>query len=165
MPDARIEPVAQPQPFQLTLDERALPVWDSGIAERASRKSVKKGGTVTYKITLTNTGTVPIDQEWVNLSATKPNREGSTAKQVKYLSITTTRGKCHRQIFFASQKGAQCAVGRLAPGQFAVITAKLKLGQSITHWAFLDYAPGTGEPPPDDNQKNDQAKVLTTLKK
>jgi hypothetical protein len=153
------------QPFQLTLDERPLPVYDSGIKETSDKKSVKKGGAVTYTVTLTNTGTVTIDQEWVELVASKPAHLASKATQVKYVSLKSTRGTCKRQKFFSQHKGALCAVGRLDPGQTAVVTAKLKLSQPITHWAFLDYQPGTGDPVPDDNQKNDQAKVLTTLKK
>lgn len=152
------------QPFQLTLDEAPVPVYDSGISEKASKNSVKKGGVVTYTVTLTNTGTVTIDQEWVELFASKLGHEESAAKQVKYVSIKSTRGTCHKQTYFSKHKGAMCAVGRLDPGQSAVVTAKVKVSQAITHWAFLDYAPGTGEPPPDDHPGNDQAKVLTKLK-
>ena len=153
------------QPFQLTLDERPVPIFDSAIKEKASKKSVKKGGTVTYTTTLTNTGTVTIDKEWVELIASKPNKLGSKATQVKYLSLKTTQGTCKRQKFFSQHKGALCAVGRLVPGQSVVVTAKLKVSQPITHWAFLDYQPGTGEPVPDDRPGNDEAKVLTKLKK
>jgi hypothetical protein len=157
--------VGEKQPFQLTLDERPVPIYDSGIKEKASRKSVKKGGTVTYTTTLKNTGTVTIDQEWVELVASKPGSLGSSARQVKYISIKSTRGACHKQKFFTRHKGAMCAVGRLEPGQSAVVTAKLKVSQAITHWAFLDYQPGTGDPVPDDRPGNDEAKVLTKLKK
>jgi uncharacterized protein DUF11 len=153
------------QPFQLTLDERPVPIFDSAIKEKASKKSVKKGGTVTYTATLVNTGTVIIDQEWVELVASKPGSLGSSAGQVKYVSITSTRGTCHRQKYFSKHRGAMCAVGRLEPGQAAVVTAKVKVSQPITHWAFLDYQPGKGEPIFDDNPKNDEAKVLTKLKK
>jgi hypothetical protein len=153
------------QPFQLTLDERPVPIYDSAIKERANKKSVKKGGTVTYTTTLTNTGTVTIDKEWVELIASKPNKLASVAKQVKYTSITSTRGTCKKQKFFAKHKGAICAVGRLDPGQSAVVTAKVKVSQAITHWAFLDYQPGTGDPVPDDRPGNDEAKVQTKLKK
>ena len=157
--------VGDNQPFQLTLDERPVPIYDSAIREKASRKSVKKGGTVTYTTTLTNTGTVTIDQEWVELIASKPGSLGSSARQVKYTSITSTRGTCHKQKFFSKHKGAMCAIGRLDPGQSAVVTAKVKVSQAITHWAFLDYQPGTGNPVPDDRPGNDEAKVLTKLKK
>ena len=153
------------QPFQLTLDERPVPIYDSGIKEKSNRKSVKKGGTVTYTTTLTNTGTVTIDQEWVELIASKPNSLGSSARQVKYTSIKSTRGSCHKQTYFSKHKGAMCAVGRLDPGQSAVVTAKVKVSQAITHWAFLDYQPGRGDPVPDDRPGNDEAKVLTKLKK
>lgn len=153
------------QPFTLTLDERPDPVFDTGISQKASKSKVKKGGTVTYTVTLRNTGDVTIDQEWINLTASKPNKLASKALQVKYLSLKTTRGKCHRQTFFSQHKGAQCAVGRLAPGEFAVVTAKVKVSQAITHWAFLDYNPGSGDGVFDDNPKNDSAKALTKLKK
>jgi hypothetical protein len=152
------------QPCSLTLDEAPLPVYDSAIKETANKKSVKKGGTVTYTVTLKNTGTVVIDKEWVSIDATKPHREASAAKQVQYLSVKTTQGSCHTKRFYTI-KGAQCFVGRLDPGRSVVVTAKVKVSQPITHWAFLDYAPGTGEPPPDDNPKNDQATVQTKLKK
>ena len=153
------------QPFTLTLDERPDPVFDTAIKQKASKAAVKKGGTVTYTVTLTNTGTVAVDQEWVNLTASKPNREGSAATQVKYLSLKTTKGTCHRQTFYVKHKGAMCAVGRLEPGQSVVITAKVKVSQAITHWAFLDYNPGTGDAVGDDNGKNDSAKVQTKIKK
>jgi hypothetical protein len=153
------------QPFTLTLDERPVPIYDSGINERSNHKSVKKGGTVTYTTTLTNNGTVTIDQEWVELIASKPGSLASKATQVKYVSLKTTRGTCKRQKFFAHHKGALCAVGRLDPGQSVVVTAKLKVSQAITHWAFLDYQPGTGSPTPDDRPGNDEAKVQTKLKK
>src|SRR5437764_5152814 len=135
--------VGDNQPFQLTLDERPLPIYDSAIQEKASKKSVKKGGTVTYTTTLTNTGTVTIDQEWVELIASKPGHLASAALQVKYISVKSTRGTCHKQKFFVKHKGAICAVGRLEPGQSAVVTAKVKGSQAITHWAFLDYPPGS----------------------
>jgi opacity protein-like surface antigen len=153
------------QPFQLTLDERPLPIFDSAIKEKASKKSVKKGGTVTYTTTLTNTGNVTIDKEWVELIASKPNKLGSKATQVKYISLKTTQGTCKRQKFFSQHKGALCAVGRLEPGQSVVVIAKVKVSQAITHWAFLDYQPGSGSPIADDRPRNDEAKVLTKLKK
>jgi opacity protein-like surface antigen len=153
------------QPFQLTVDEPPVPIYDSAIKEKASKKSVKKGGTVTYTTTLTNTGTVTIDQEWVELIASKPGSLGSSARHVKYVSIKSTRGTCHKQTYFSKHKGAMCAVGRLDPGQSAVVTAKVKVSQAITHWAFLDYQPGSGDPVPDDRPGNDEAKVLTKLKK
>jgi hypothetical protein len=152
------------QPFTLTLEERPNPVFDAGIKQTASKRAVKKGGTVTYTTTLTNTGTVTIDQVWVNLSASKPNRLASAAPQVKYLSLKTTQGTCHTQRFFSKHKGAQCKVGPLDPGQSVVITARVKVSQAITHWAFIDYNP-SGDYAPDYNTKNDEAKVQTKLKK
>src|SRR2546423_9005738 len=134
--------VGDNQPFQLTLDERPVPIYDSAIKETASRKSVQKGGTVTYTTTLTNTGTVTIDQEWVELIASKPGSLGSSARHVKYVSIKSTRGTCHKQKYFTRHKGAMCAIGRLHPGPFAVGTAKAQVSQAITPWRFLADQPG-----------------------
>jgi opacity protein-like surface antigen len=153
------------QPFQLTLDERPLPVYDSGIKEKANKRSVKKGGTVTYTATLTNTGTVTIDQEWVELIASKPGHLGSVARQVKYVSFKSTRGSCKKATYFSRHKGLLCAIGRLAPGESAVVTAKVKVSQPITQWAELDYQPARGDPIPDDRPGNDEATVQTKLKK
>jgi hypothetical protein len=58
-----------------------------------------------------------------------------------------------------------CAIGRLEPGQSAVVTAKVKLGESITHWASLDYAPGSGQPLPDDRPGNNESKLVTRVKR
>jgi hypothetical protein len=153
------------QPFHLTLDEKPVPIFDSGITERASKKSVKTGGTVTYTTTLTNTGTATIEHEWVELIASKPGKLASVARQVKYLSFTSTRGTCKKQTYFARHKGVLCAVGRLEPGQFALVTAKVKVSQPISHWAFLDYQPARGDAITDDRRGNDEANVLTKLKK
>ena len=152
-------------PFQLTLDERPTPVFDSAITQTASRRSVRRGRVVTYTVTLTNTGTLPIDAEWVHLFATKPNNEHKAAAKVRYLSVKSTRGTCHRQKYFLHHKGAMCAVGRLEAGQSTVVTAKVRLRQSISHWASLDYSPGVGVPMPDDQPGNDQRVVLTRVKK
>jgi len=152
-------------PFQLTLDERPVPIFDSGIQQTASRASVKRGKTVTYTITLTNGGDLPIEEEWIHLIASKPRRLGKTAGKVRYVSLTTTRGTCNRQRYFRRHKGALCAVGRLEPGQAAVVTAKLRLRQSITHWVSLDYSPGRGQPMPDDRTANDESQVVTRVKR
>ena len=153
------------QPFHLTLDEKPVPIFDSGITEKASRKSVKKGGTVTYTATLVNTGTATIEHEWIELIASKPGKLASVARQVKYISFTSTQGTCKKQTYFARHKGALCAVGRLAPGESAVVTAKVKVSQPITQWAFLDYQPAKGDAITDDRAGNDTARVDTKLKK
>jgi hypothetical protein len=148
-------------PFQLTLDDRPAAVFDSAIQQTASRSSVRRGRRVTYTATLVNSGTVPIDEEWVQLIASKPGDLHGAVRKVRYISIESTRGTCERQTFFRRHKGAMCEIGRLAPGEKAVVTAVVKVRRSITHWALLDYAPGTGVPVFDDNRDNDESPVLT----
>jgi hypothetical protein len=45
------------------------------------------------------------------------------------------------------------------------VTAKVRIRQSITHWAFLDYAPGSGQPTFDDRPGNDESKVRTRVRR
>jgi len=151
-------------PFTLTLDASAVPVIDAGIEQSASRSAVGDGGTVTYTATLTSHSNVPIDAIWVHLFASAPGREAIPAKRIRYVSFSSTRGHCHRQTYFVEHKGVMCAIGRLGPGQTAVITAKVRLHQSITHWASLDYSPGTGEPYSDANPRNDEKKLTTRVR-
>lgn len=159
-PDSRFQ-----GPFTLTLRAAPVPVFDGALTQTASRRAVRSGGTVTYTITLRNVGNVDFDAIWVHLIATKPNRLAVPAKNVRYLSFSSTRGHCHRQTYFAEHKGVMCAIGRLNAGQQAVITAKLRLRQAITHWASLDYQPGTGVPIFDDDTRNDESKLVTRLKR
>jgi hypothetical protein len=151
-------------PFTLTLRAAPVPVFDGAVTQSASRSVVGDGGTVTYTATLTNKGNVTFRAVWLHLFASKPNREAQPAKKIRYLSWNTTRGSCHRQIYFAEHKGVMCAIGRLEPGQQAVVKVKVRLHQSITHWAILDYQPGTGVPIFDDNPRNDERKLLTRVR-
>lgn len=152
-------------PFTLTLDASVVPFIDAGIKQSASRSVVGDGGTVTYTTTLTSNSNVPIDAIWVHLFASKPGREAIPAKRIRYVSFSSTRGRCHRQTYFAEHKGVMCAIGRLGPGQTVVIKAKARLNQSITHWASLDYSPGTGDPYHDANPGNDERKLTTRVRR
>jgi Domain of unknown function DUF11 len=151
-------------PFTLHFSARPVPFEDAAIKQEASRQSLPRGGRVTYTVTLTNRGNTSIRAIWVHLFASKPGHEAIPAKNLTYISFRSTRGRCHRQIYFAEHKGVMCAIGRLEPGQKAVITAKVRLRESITHWASLDYSPGTGASSSDDNKRNDQRKLTTRVR-
>jgi len=152
-------------PFALHFDAKVVPVIDAGIKQSASRDAVRNGGTVTYTATLTSHSNVAIDAIWVELIASAPGRLAIPAKRIRYLSFSSTRGHCHRETYFAVHRGVICAIGRLSPGQTAVIRAKVRLHQSITHWAFLDYSPGTGGAFDDANGRNDERKLTTRIRR
>jgi hypothetical protein len=151
-------------PFTLTVKAAPVPVFDGAVTQSASRGVVHDGGVVTYTATLTNKGNVPFDAVWLHLFGAKPNHLAQPAKRIRYLSWSTTRGSCHRQVYFAEHKGVMCAIGHLPPGQQAVVKVKVRLHQSITHWAILDYQPGTGNPIFDDNPSNDERKLTTRVR-
>jgi hypothetical protein len=150
--------------FTLGVSAAPVPYDDAGIRQRSSSRRVRRGGTVTYTTTLTNLGNTTIGAIWVELIASRPGRLARPASNVRYLSMKTTRGRCRRQTYFVEHKGALCAIGRLQPGQRAVVRATVRLRQPITHWSFLDYAPGTGVPSFDDNRRNDSSRTTTRLK-
>jgi hypothetical protein len=151
-------------PFTLSLRAAPVPVFDGAVTQAASRSRVADGGVVTYTATLRNRGNVTFDAVWLHLFASRPNRERLPAKNIRYLSFRTTRGRCHRQTYFVEHKGVMCAIGRLPPGQEAVVKVKVRLRQSITHWASLDYQPGRGVPIFDDNTRNDERKLTTRVR-
>jgi hypothetical protein len=151
-------------PFTLRIKAAPVPFEDAGISQRASSGRVPRGGTVTYTTTLTNRGNTTIRAIWVELIASRPNRLARPALNVRYLSFTSTRGRCKRETFFVEHRGVMCAIGRLKPGQRAVVKAKLRLRQPITHWSFLDYAPGSGVPHFDKNRRNNESRSTTLLK-
>jgi hypothetical protein len=145
-------------------------VRDGGVSQTASRTVVKAGRTVTYKTTLRNLGNVPFDAVWLHLVATKPgtrrNPQANSdrpAKKVRVLRVRTTRGSCARYPKY--YRGSFCAIGRLEPGQVAVVTATLRLNESITYWGSLDYQPGRGNPVSDAQPKNDNSYLATRVRR
>lgn len=126
-------------PFHLRLQRT---IFDGSLTQAVSRRSIRKGQTVTYTVDVANLGTVPIDP-WVTMVASKPGRLAIPALGTKYVSLQTSSGTCERVIYFSEHPGAACKL-ELQPGGKAHMTAKVRPSQSLTHWVDLDYNHGAG---------------------
>jgi uncharacterized protein DUF11 len=128
-------------------------VFDAGITQTASRASVRRGGVVTYRVILKNHGTVPLATD-VQMISSKPLKLAQPVTSTRYLSVRTTRGSCNRVTYFAAHPGVLCRVGSLPAGARMVVTLRVRLFESITHWPFLDLSQGGPGKISDDNGKN-----------
>lgn len=148
-------------PFRLGMREAR---FDGSISQTSSRKSIRKGRTVTYSITLKNLGSLPMTPE-VDLTTSKPHRLAQPVVGSRYVSLKITQGSCKRVTFFAVHPGAICDPGKMAAGVTVKITAKVRPSGSLSHWVGLDYAHGGENVQPDDNPRNDPFSAVTTIVK
>ncbi len=138
--------------------------FDGAISETVSRKSIGKGKTVTYKITVRNLGTLPMSPE-VDLITSRPHKLARPVAGSRYVSLKPSQGRCHRVKFFAIHPGAICNPGRIPPGASVKIKAKVRPSASLSHWVDIDYLHGGEGDNRDDNPRNDPFPVLTTIVK
>ena len=136
--------------------------FDGSISQASSAKSIRKGKTVTYTVTVRNLGTLPMAPE-VELITSKPHKLARPVVGTRYVSLDPSQGRCRRVKFFAVHPGAICDPGKVAPGKTVKITAKVRPSGSLSHWVELDYLHGGEGDNDDDNPRNDRIGALTTV--
>jgi hypothetical protein len=136
-------------------------VFDDSVSQSASATKIKKGKTVTYTADIQNEGTIP-STFGVSLFATQPDALAKPVVGTKYLSITSTSGKCGRVSYGHGFPGAICVPGELAPGDSVRIVAKVRPSQSLSHWIDINYGGGDRQRLLDDNPANDPVRGHTT---
>lgn len=130
-------------------------LFDGSISQTASRRSVRKGQTVTYTTIVRNLGTIPFTTD-VDLVTSKRGRLAQPVPKTRYVQVQTTFGHCKRVRFFAVHPGVICTLKDLAPGRKVTITTRVRPSQTLTHWTYLDYALGGDSVIEDDNPRNDK---------
>ena len=90
--------------------------FDGSISQASSAKSIRKGKTVTYTVTVRNLGTLPMAPE-VELITSKPHKLARPVVGTRYVSLDPSQGRCRRVKFFAVHPGAICDPGKDRPGQ------------------------------------------------
>ena len=136
--------------------------FDGSIRQTRSRKTIRKGQTVTYKVTVRNLGTLPMSPQ-IDLITSKPHKLAQPVVGSRYVSLKPSQGRCRRVKFFAVHPGAICDPGRIAPGRTVKIRAKVRPSGSLSHWVDIDYLHGGEGDNRDDNPRNDPFPVLTTI--
>ena len=135
--------------------------FDGAISQTSSRKSIHKGQSVTYSVTVRNLGSLPMSPE-IDLLTSKPHKLARPVVGSRYLSLKPSQGSCRRVKFFAVHPGALCDTGQIAPGGTVKITAKVRPSGSLSHWVGLDYLHGGEGNNKDDNPRNDPFSAVTT---
>lgn len=138
------------------------PFLDGKLTQTASRRSIRRGGTVTYRIRARNVGDTAFDAK-VLVYMAKPGTLFPMKNMGRYVSVRSSRGPCRLADFhFGAQPGAICKVGRLQPGESVLVTARAKPNRTISHSAQIDYL---GTPVPADDarpQNNSPRKIRRT---
>ena len=135
--------------------------FDGSLDQTASRKSIHKGRTVTYTVTVRNLGTLPMSPA-IDLVTSKPHKLARPVVGSRYISLDPSQGTCERVTFFSVHPGAICEPGLIVPGKTVTITAKVRPSGSLTHWAGIDYLHGGEGNNDDDNPRNDPFAGVTT---
>ena len=134
--------------------------FDGAISETSSSKSIRKGRTVTYTVTVRNQGDLPMSPA-VDLITSKPHKLGRPVVGSRYVTLKPSQGTCERVKFFAVHPGAICEPGVIPPGKTVTITAEIRPSGSLSHWAEIDYL-HQGEGDNDDDNRGNSQSVLTT---
>ena len=118
---------------------------DLGVTQALSAKKVKPGGTINVTSTVTNLGTLPVSEAYVELATLKGKILVFNANDT-YTSISSSQGSCAND----SEQGVTteamvCSLGPLAPGQSAKIRATIRVRESAVQTTTLLPKPGENE--------------------
>jgi hypothetical protein len=130
--------------------------FDLALSQTASAGIVDAGATVTFTVTITNRGSEPYEEVFVNLFSLKGHGRGANNP---YTSVSTTQGACPDQSV-GEYHQLVCTLGPLASGASAKIVAVVQVNESMHHIAAL--LPNAYEGGFNDESDSDNESVLTT---
>lgn len=113
--------------------------FDLGVTQTLSAAKVTPGGTLDVESTVTNLGTQPYPESYVEL-ATLRGQNLELGADDPYVSFSSSQGSCEKralQAFGNTYHSLVCSLGSLAPGQTAVIHATMQVNQSADHVTVL----------------------------
>ena len=118
---------------------------DLGVTQTLSATKAKPGGTIKVTSTVTNLGTAPVSEAFVELALLKGKILVFGTKD-PYTSFSSSQGSCAQN----SEQGITpealvCSLGSLAPGQRAQIHASIRVRESAVQTTTLLPKPGENE--------------------
>jgi Domain of unknown function DUF11 len=118
---------------------------DLGVTQTLSATKAKPGGTIDVTSTVTNLGTQPATEAYVEL-ATLKGKILVFGTNDSYTSFTSSQGSCAAN----SEQGVTteamvCSLGALAPGQSVQIQATIRVRESAVQTTTLLPKPGENE--------------------
>jgi hypothetical protein len=112
---------------------------DLGVTQTVSTNVVKPDGQVTVEVTVTNLGDGPSPANDIE-AYLYSFREYAKAADAPYRSFSATNGSCvdnSGPAYGMLYHGLKCAIGSLAPGESARITAVIEVHDSMRHYVDL----------------------------
>ena len=127
---------------------------DLGVTQTISATKAKPGGTIDVTSKVTNVGTQPVAQAYVEL-ATLKGKILVFAANDPYTAFSSSQGSCSDNAEQGiTTQALVCSLGALAPGQSAQIHATIRVGESAVQSTTLLPGPG-GNEYNDDQKSND----------
>jgi hypothetical protein len=118
---------------------------DLGVTQALSATKAKPGGKIDVSSTVTNLGTQPYADAYVELATLKGKILVFGAND-PYTSFSTSQGTCADNADQGITSEAMvCALGTLAPGQSVQIHATIRVGESAVQTTTLMPRPGENE--------------------
>ena len=118
---------------------------DLGVTQTLSATKAKPGGTINVTSTVTNLGTQPASEAYVELATLKGKILVFNANDT-YSSISSSQGSCATDPEQGVTTEAMvCSLGPLAPGQSAKIQATIRVRESAVQTTTLLPKPGENE--------------------
>jgi hypothetical protein len=111
--------------------------YDLGVTVNPSARTVSRGQSVSFDITITNHGTEAFEASFVNLFSLRGHGLGANNP---YTSVSTSQGACKDvggEAFNSHYYTWVCELGALAPGASAKIKAAVTVNESMNHIVAL----------------------------
>ncbi len=118
---------------------------DLGVTQTLSAKKAKPGRTIDVTSTVTNVGTQPYTEAYVELATLKGKILVFGAND-RYISFSSSQGSCEDNAERGiTTQALVCSLGSLAPGQSAQIHATIRVRESAVQTTTLLPKPGENE--------------------
>jgi Domain of unknown function DUF11 len=120
--------------------------YDLGVTQTLSTTKVTPGGMLDVESTVTNLGTQPYPEAYVDLGTLRGQNLELGADD-PYISFSSSQGSCvddSRQAFGSTYHDLVCSLGPLAPGQIAQVHASLRANENAVHETALLASPTEG---------------------
>jgi len=118
---------------------------DLGVTQTLSATKAKPGGTINVTSTVTNLGTQPVSEAYVEL-ATLKGKILVFGANGRYTSFSSSQGSCAVNAEQGvTTEAVVCSLGSLAPGQSAQLHATIRVRESAVQTTTLLPKPGENE--------------------
>jgi hypothetical protein len=132
----------------LAIPAAAQAANDLGVSQTLSATKAKPGRTIDVTSTVSNLGTQPVSEAFVELATVK-GKNLVLGTNDPYNSFTSSQGSCEDKsgevVGSTTRQVLLCSLGSLAPGQTAQVHAEIQVQESAVQATTLVPKPGENE--------------------